>query len=302
MKETTKQFLKLFFDPGETICISPNQFSYDSILQESLNSGIELKGVSAKGPYSTFVKEQDLNLIAINPISGKRNDDNVTSFRSFLIELDDGPLDEQSKYIEESGLPYSICVFSGNKSLHYGVVLDDPAINIDTWRYVNQWILNILEKADQQTKNPSRCIRFPDNIRLDWDVDKKKMIIRKKQSLEEIKNRISQETLNIWLNKFPEAMPQKVFKKTIFDPNNKPNLKDMPKFFWEMLEALKEGEQESRNASWFQVSCVMAKKNFEIDYTLNFLEQYYNEESDFRRREWETCIKSAFKHTQKESI
>lgn len=295
MKETTRSFLNLLFDPFEEICVSPNQFSYDSIPQERLSTGFEISGEGKNGRYVTLCDEASINLVAINPIKGQRNDDNVTAFRSFLIELDEGPLAEQKKYIEDSGLPYSICVFSGSKSLHYGVVLEKPLINIDMWRHVNEWMLNILKKADQQTKNPSRCIRFPGSMRKDWDKETKKEVVKKEQKLVEIRRRISQEELNIWLNKHPDVKPVPEVIDRKFSMNNVPDLGNMPEFFYETLENLKDGIQGNRNASWFQMAHMMVDRNFELEEIISFLEQYYNEEPDFRRREWETCIKSAYK-------
>ncbi|WP_214676866.1 hypothetical protein, partial [Escherichia coli] len=71
-----------------------------------------------------FIKEDRINLIAINPIKGWRRDDQVTAFRTFLIELDDGSLEEQSKYVKEMDMPFTACIFSGNKSLHFAITLD----------------------------------------------------------------------------------------------------------------------------------------------------------------------------------
>ena len=286
----TRQFLDLLFEPNETFCVSHNKYGYRSISREDLNGGVCLKGQGERGK-DAFITENDINLVALNPIDGPRDDDHVTAFRSFLIELDHDTLAAQKQYIEESGLPYSICVFSGNKSLHYGIVLDKPCLDIHHWRYVNEWILNILDKADQQTKNPSRSIRFPGNMRNNG--------AKKLQALVDYRGRVSATDLNIWLNQYEDKRPQPVQPTREFDPDFIPSLDNMPEFFYETLENLRNGTQPERNASWFKMAIVMAERNFELDEMLAYLEQFFIEESDFRRREWKTCVKSAYKRSLK---
>ena len=121
MKEDTKQMLDLFFQKDETICVSPNEFGYHSINQSDLESDFTLISPS-ENVKPLKMKEDDVVLMALNPISGFRRDASVTAFRSFLIELDDRSLAKQEEYVKKMEMPYSICVFSGNKSLHYGIV------------------------------------------------------------------------------------------------------------------------------------------------------------------------------------
>lgn len=282
MNANQKKFLEILFDKGETVCVSPNQYGYHSIAQEALNAEMKLTGESTKGQYNTTASTGDISLVSINPISGQRNDQNVTALRSFLIELDEGSLDEQFKYIENSGLPYSACVFSGNKSLHYVVTLEKPALDIYIWRYINQWILNILTKSDQQCKNPSRSVRFPGHIRNG-----------KKQTLIKLNNRVSSETLNIWLNKHPEAAPKPQKPSIKYSSQAIPNIHSMPQWFYDKLEELRSGHSTSRNNDWFNVAMSMVDRNFEIEEIYHYLNEYYEEEPDFSRREWEMCIKSA---------
>lgn len=163
MKEVHKEFLNLLFDKEETICVSDCAGGYHSISQDDLLGDITLVSPKVEKLDRT-IKASDINLVAINPINGFRRDKEVTAFRTFLMELDEGSLSEQKKYMDTMEVPYSICIFSGNKSLHYGIVLDKPLANKAIWSQINLWILNILKQADQQCKNPSRSIRFPGNI------------------------------------------------------------------------------------------------------------------------------------------
>lgn len=285
MKEVSKEFLSTLFDEGEEICISHDGYAYKSLPQDSLNGPITLISNNPNvKPRS--ISENDITLVAINPITGPRNDQSVTAYRSFLIECDDGSLEDQLKYVEDSGMPYSVCVFSGNKSLHFGIVLDEPYTHESIWRTVNEWILKIMSRADQQTKNPSRSIRFPGNVRKDGR--------GLRQVLIKNKGRVKKTDLNIWLNKHIDKKPKKVKAKSqkggIVDVTNIP---DWIRDYWD------NGVTTERNKTWFSIACWFAEKdNFDAERFIEYWDNVFVEEYDFTRQEWETTVKSAFKRIQ----
>lgn len=287
MTEMSSNFLKLLFNPGETICVSSNKFGYHSVEQSALDGEIPLISPNEKIAPSTIL-EKDVILVAINPITGWRRDEDVTAFRTFLIEVDTGSLEEQKKYIEASGMPYSACIFSGNKSLHYAIVLDEDFPDISSWRWFNQWLLKILTQADQQVKNPSRSIRFPGNKRKDG-----KALV---QALVEMKGRVKQEDFLKWIYSHSDKKPAK--EKKIVMGDFYQGALDVTKIPQDVLDIIHGGINENRNGTWFYVACRIAKLGFEMNNVINYLQQYYQEETDFKRREWETCIKSAYKRVQ----
>lgn len=292
MRKLTENFLKLFFNEGEEICVQDDKYAYHSVSQDSLKGQIKLISKSEKVlQKERYITERDISLVSLNPIKGFRLDKNTTAFRSFLVEIDEGRLVDQQKYIEESGLPYSICVFSGNKSLHYGIVLSSDLVSLQVWRHINKWILNILSKADQQTLNPTRNIRFPGNRRKDG----KQMV----QSLVDIRGRVALGELFAWLSRHPDKKP-KDKKPPILNPDfvAEPIVAKLPKYFHEMVGRLKNGEQPNRNSSWFHVACIMARYNFTLESMVSYLSKFFYEEDDFSEREWVGCIKSGY---QKES-
>lgn len=269
MKQTTKDFLNLFFNEGESICFSANKYAYPSEPQENIN-------------------EENTVLVAINPINGQRNDDNVTSYRSFLVECDDMPLAEQWQYIKDMEFPFSYCCFSGGKSLHFGLVLDHDIPSDHIYRHTYQWILNILEKADQNTKNPSRSIRFPGVIRADKGKEQKLVYMGKRIGLDE---------LSKWLNKYPHKTP-KPFVRKHFN-KGAPNVKGIKNW---AKRALKEGvhnEERGRNQTWMSLGCEFAMNGFAMDDTIRYLERYFEEESDFKHREWLSAVKSGWNYADK---
>lgn len=283
----TKNFLKLLFNEGETVCVSPYKYGYHSVEQAELSGDIHLISPNEeKAPI--IIQESDINLIAINPIKGYRRDGNVTAFRTFLIEMDTGTLEEQKKYIEESKIPYSACVFSGNKSLHHAIVLKEDLPDISAWRFYNQWILNILNKADQQLVSPSRSIRFPGNVRNDG----KKLM----QSLVSMNGRIEEEEFFKWIYQFEDKKPIK--KRKLIKGDVYSGALDINKIPKDVTELLDGGVMENRNATWFYIACRIAKLGFEVDNVVNYLETFFQEEKDFKRKEWESCIKSAYKRVR----
>lgn len=280
MKEMQHKFIDLFFNPNEEICVSHNKYAYHSVTQESLErETIELVSPNSSIQVST-IEPSEINLLTINPCSGFRNDQNITKFRSFLVELDTGTLHSQAKYVNEMGMPYSVSVFSGNKSLHYGIVLEDDLLTIDSWRHINQWILNIMKQADQQTKNPSRNIRFPENIRNETGLEQKLIYLGK---------RISQVELFMWLNKHPDKRPSIIVPKL---RNPSPIVGDIPEW---VKKKLREGITEERNKNWFIISMIFAENGFTKEETTDILMDNFEEQADFKTKELLFCIDSAFK-------
>lgn len=283
MTETTAQFLALLFNKGEEICVSHNKYGYHSIPQEAIGDSITL--ISPNQEYGpSIIKESDINLIAVNPIKGFRKDENVTTFRSFMLEIDTGSLQSQRDYIDQSGLPYSVCVFSGNKSLHFAVVLEEALPSIEMWRFYNQWLLNVLSLTDQQIKNPSRNLRFPGNQRKNG----KKLL----QALVEMRTRVSQETFFKWLYSHEDQKPIQRREREASVFTGVPDITKIPSDVMSMLSV---GIEDNRNSSWFYVGCRFASAGFDLPSTTEFLNQYFTEDKDFKEREWKMCLKSAFK-------
>ena len=108
----------------------------------------------------------------INPMTkgGARNED-VTSFRHALVEFDrDGsgspiPREDQYRAIVASGLPVSVLIDSGNKSLHAWIRVDAPDAAEYARRVEVIWKWFEGMHLDRQNRNPSRLSRCPDGWR-----------------------------------------------------------------------------------------------------------------------------------------
>lgn len=275
--EQGKALLKILFNEGEEVYASPDKYS------SKWNETHQKWDIYRPSVSLDKVDLKKTTLIGINPIKGmKRSDENVTAFRSFLIEMDGMGLKQQQEYIKESGLPYSACVFSGNKSLHFAVTLNQDLPDMEHYKFLAKWILASLPKADQATKNPSRAIRFPGVKRPEG----------KDQVLIEIGERISLSKLRHFLSKYPDAMPKEEKKYDISIKDD-----DYSSLSTWVLMGLKNGFDFSigRNNRWFSIAVEFGKAGFGIDKTIALLHSYFIPDLDFSTAEWTASLKSGWK-------
>lgn len=283
MNENGHKLLKLMFRENETVCVSHNKYGYHSVPLENTFDG-EVNLISPSYPAIPIdrVRSRDLMLLALNPIKGWRQDANCTAYRNFLIDLDYGPIDEQLDYIKKIGIPYSAIIFSGNRGLHVLISLDKDLPSESIYRTLGEWILNVATAADQNCKNPSRCIRVAGAVRDNGN----------EQKLVEFHGAVKLSDLSSWLLKFPDAKPRK-WEAT--EPSEIPDPYLLPSW---IRKQLRDGFdfKNGRNKTWFSIACAFAKAGFSMEDTMTYLDGHFIPERDFTRREWESAIKSAFKY------
>lgn len=136
------EFLNTLFDDGEYVCAAYIPYETGTIVLGEIN--------------------EDMAYITLNPLRGgtARSDGNTTLFRNILLEFDDLGLVDQRDLVKRIGLPYSTCVFSGNKSLHFVISLEEPLEGRKEYDHLVRWIYAAVPEADQACKNPSRFTRL----------------------------------------------------------------------------------------------------------------------------------------------
>lgn len=265
MDQEIKQFLETLYNPGEEVCWSAGQVATFSVPQDQINL-------------------DKVQLVAINPIKGKRNDVNVTAHRTILIELDEGTLQEQWSYVNKLGLPFSLCVFSGNKSLHFAVTIDEDYSSYNVYYWIGRWILNIVSEADPVTKNPSRAIRFPGVIRKDGKKQLQNLLVNN--------GRIPKKKLYEWLRKFPGCEPAEYEAREVVLDEKDANA--LPYWVFRILErGVMEG---SRNRQYFSVGCEFYKAGYSLEEALERIAQYVEFDHDFTENELKSAINSAYQY------
>lgn len=286
MNNNQNKFMKLLFDEGETVCVSHNKFAYHSIAQAELSEDNILLISNSENVNPQSVSFKDIDLVSVNPIKGQRNDANCTAFRSFIVEADHMDLDDQRKYIEkELCLPFSSCIFSGNRSYHYVISLDEPLPSVEVYKFFAQWILNICSLADQATKNPSRSTRFPDNIRKNG----------RNQDVIHLGTRVSQEDLFRWLFQWENLKPVQHLRQTENFNRNFHNT--IPAWVQTDLQI---GITTDRNKTWFSHACSCFKNGWSLEDLTVELERHFQPEHDFTKREWLAVLKSAYQRVKKD--
>lgn len=101
---------------------------------------------------------------------------NVTSFRNFAIEFDEDSLPEQTRKIKLANPPVSAIVFSGGKSLHTPIALEEGVAEDEygaIFEAIKQTLLKFDLKLDKQCKNPNRLTRAPFQLRNNTNVEQK---------------------------------------------------------------------------------------------------------------------------------
>ena len=294
MHEDGKKLFNLMFRPNETVSASNSKYGYHSIplaevLQDKIVTLVPTEDSCAKRNIEwcpeNFDKSHtdDLTLVALNPITGFREDLNCTAFRNFLVEMDYGPLDQQLAYAKTIGLPYSAVIFSGNKSLHFLISLDTDIPTEKDWRTMAEWTLAIATAADQNTKNPSRQIRIPGAYREPG----------KQQMMYEWKGVTPIKEFAAWLAAHPDAKPKAPEKRHI--AKGKPSM-DNVKLWAKQRLAAGLDPNKGRNKQWFAIACEFALAGYSEDDTLDVLSEFFHPDRTFREKEWKTSIKSAFKY------
>lgn len=281
--EELKAFLDLLFVPEDTVCVSNSKWAYHSMPISSVLSGnVKLVSPNPKVDLHT-VKTDDLTLLALNPIKGFRNDLNVYRHQTFLWECDVGTIASQWDYFHSLGVPYSAAIFSGNKSIHFLTVLDQP-IDAKLWRLLCLWGLKIGTLFDQNCQNPSRCVRIPGATRLDTGNVQKLLKLGNKVKLDDFMN---------WLNKYEHLRP-KVREKI----NDLTNVRNPDKLSSWALKQFRKGIdfKKGRNITWFSLACDLCKSGYSEEEAIEILETYFEEEHDFKEKEFLLSIGSAFKY------
>ncbi len=281
-----QSLLKLLFNPGETICVSNNEFGFHSIaMEKALEGDIELISPN-QATAPKICKSSDLIMVAINPINGFRRINQITNFRSFLVEIDIGSTADQLGTIKYLGLPFSSQVWSANKSIHTVIALDEDLPDEKTYRLLIDWIFNIVTMADRSCADPSRSTRIPGAYRDNGN----------QQALVELRKRVSHKELFAWLNLYPHLRPRAKEKRII--PPGQADFSRLSPWARIMLTKGVDPKDRGRNKTWYSLAFDLAKAGFTEEVGTELLLERFVEERDFKEKELLTTIASAFKKVQ----
>ena len=162
-----KRFLESAFAATEVVCIC-EQVEDGKPMTSGSFLPVEEWIKRFDNPDSILFRDDrtDGVFVRINPFkpglySGSDND--VSAYRHVLVEFDERPKPEQEKLLRDSGLPISVMIDSGGKSIHGWVRVD--AANRKEWDTRRDEIYKAIPGIDPKNKNPSRFSRLPGSWR-----------------------------------------------------------------------------------------------------------------------------------------
>jgi hypothetical protein len=170
-----QRFLQSAFAPTEVVCIC-EQVEDGKPMTSGSFLPIEDWIARFDDPESILFRSDrtDGVFVRINPFrpslySGSDND--VSAYRHVLVEFDDKPKAEQEQLLRSSGLPISVLIDSGGKSIHAWVRVDAPSRK--EWDARRDLIYSSIPGIDPKNKNPSRFSRLPGA----WRGDQKQKLL-----------------------------------------------------------------------------------------------------------------------------
>jgi hypothetical protein len=193
-------FLSLLFDPGESSCFSKT------------SRGTIIENITSISYLAEEKKLFNNAFFSINPMdpTKTRADSSVTKYRNILVEMDKMPLEQQDQYITEIGLPFSTAVYSGSKSIHYIISLEEELSDEQLYRALVKRVYKAvgMQYVDQTCKNPSRFSRLPGHLREETGNEQKLLAIKGRipySKLEEWLLERGAKPEEVWDNLTPEA-------------------------------------------------------------------------------------------------
>lgn len=254
----------LFFDrlflPYESTCFSQNIYS------------ICVSQVA--GPHVD--RSSDCQFFSINPLhpSTTRKDDSVSSYRNFLFEFDcdeDGnaiPLETQLSFMSNPDFYFSTAVYSGSKSIHFILSLDDELESYDEYKRWHKALSQAIKKTvgfspDRSASNPSRFSRYPNVIRADKDVLQNLLDIRGIYTQEEL---IEKMGLTFETPRVRAAPLQQITSVHL-----------LPKWIIRIAFGYDKVPAGARNSTFYGIACETAKLGMDKSVIFDFLAPIWNQ-------------------------
>lgn len=190
----TEDFYKILFDEDDFTCFS-----------NTANGTRLYHHTAPKREYSEYFSINAIDPRTDNEPSEeyhssdkpRRADCNVVKYRNFLVEMDGCSLSEQKRFVKEVKFPYATAVFSGGKSIHFILSLEEPLQTRDEydryWKTIEAVFKKIGSTIDTKCKNPSRLSRCANSYREEKD---------SVQHLLKIQRRINIKEFNEWCSGF----------------------------------------------------------------------------------------------------
>jgi hypothetical protein len=187
--DSINEFYGILFDGDDSTCFSSDVYGTavyrrDNDVRNSTNF-FSVNAIDAEKDNEPTKEHHRANL-------ARRADVNVVKHRNILLEMDGYSIDEQKEIIKNSCLPWSTAVYSGGKSIHFIISLQEP-LSAKDWKSLVSRVHRHIPQVDKACKNASRLSRCPGVFRKDK---------QKEQLLLRVKTRVSFKEVDDVLNSF----------------------------------------------------------------------------------------------------
>lgn len=234
-----EKFYNILYDPDDYIAIKNKK-----PLGKNEDGVMEYAFLKDNRSIAMLIHGDAPEYICINPVDiesdGSASSANIFTYRNILMECDEAGVDvEEQRYrIKQSGIPYSTVVFSGGKSAHHIISLEESLSSEEEYKAWFKAIEAALAKynfkADSACKNPSRLSRTPDGFNIDSG---------NSQELLEVRSRIPNKDMLVW------------FKQHEIDPND---------YIEKNIEYVShEGPDTANDQQRWEVACRYMGKNWD---------------------------------------
>ena len=147
-----------------------------------------LKGIGPVRPASAYGSQPTAQYCCLNPYhpGTSRRKENVARHVAFVIEFDSVPVEEQRTFWAECRLPHTVRVFSGNKSIHVFLRLQEE-IPADEWKKLARALGRAFPNGCRRTLlDPARLCRLPGGERKPESVRQEVEYVGRRVSIEEV--------------------------------------------------------------------------------------------------------------------
>lgn len=178
--------------------------------EDHTSMGHKFQNKTFKIAKLSFEQEEYVSINAMKKGS-TRSGSNVTKLRTFLFEMDEDingntiSQRDQGDLIIRSGMPWSTCTFSGSKSLHFLITLQEPLKDRPIYTAYFLAIQEVLKKygakIDSACKDPGRFTRAPFGVNTKPELkEKKPSEDDRRQVVKKVRRRIDILELDQWLS------------------------------------------------------------------------------------------------------
>lgn len=252
MKQLEGLFWTTLFKADDAVCFGKTIFDTKAIKLSELSA-------EQRRAYPYF---------AINPLTEKRADANVTCFKNILVEFDSIAPEAQLEIINK--MPHTAVTWSGGKSYHAIISLQEPMPHRAAYDALIRQIYAKVPMADKSAKNPSRFSRTPNAIRDNGN----------KQTCIYVGNKVTQQQLFDWIGPaVANLKTEQSFKYSLALSS------------WTLYFLAFGAPAGQRNQRLFNAACDMARHGYTEEQALEKAAQVL----DLPTHEMISCIKSAFK-------